>query len=108
MKIVCVQGTSGSGKSYLNYRFNKLTKFVSYDSDDVSSECFFEEYDGSKETKTFWNKFSKRYEKKWKDYMIRLKRKIKKFLLFVGHNHYHLLLQNKMYYGVGLKLLIIQ
>ena len=84
MKIVCVQGSSGSGKSYLNNKFNKLKNFVSYDSDEVSSECFFEEYDGSKETKTFWNKFSKRYEKKWKELYDKAKTQNKEVFIICG------------------------
>lgn len=66
MKIVCIQGNSGSGKSYLNHKLNKLKNVISYDSDDITSQCFFEEYDGSKETKTFWKKVNKRCEKVWK------------------------------------------
>ena len=60
-----------------------------------------------KKLKLFGIEFSKRYEKKWKDLYAKDNKNMKT-LLFVEHNHYHLLLQNKMYYGVGLKLLIIQ
>jgi hypothetical protein len=61
-----------------------------------------------KKLKLFGINLVKDMKRNGKSYMIRLKRKIKKFLLFVEHNHYHLLLQSKMCYGVGLKLLIIQ
>jgi hypothetical protein len=85
MRLICIYGNSGSGKSFLNRKFNSLSNIVSYDSDDIVSKCFFEEYDGSKETKTFWNKVSKRCDKVWKELYIKAEKQKKDIFVICGN-----------------------
>ena len=84
MKVISIFGTSGSGKSFLNNKLKKDSSIVSYDSDDIVSKCFFEEYDGSQETKLFWKKVDKRCEILWKELYEKAMKQNKKFFIICG------------------------
>ena len=86
MKIIIINGPSGSGKSWLGKFLSKKKGIKCYDNDDIISECFYKIYKSNiKYNKNFWKKVYKLSEYKIRNiYVKNLENKKVNLLIFVG------------------------
>lgn len=85
MKLILIDGPSGTGKTTLCNKLNKINNIHCYDSDKITSKCFFKIYEeNNRENKNFWNKVDKLVKKTIYDiYEKHIKDKTK-LLIFSG------------------------
>ena len=85
MKIILIDGPSGSGKTTLCRELNNKKYIKCYDTDDITSNCFFEIYkNNKKENSKFWKQVDKNIHNKVSNIYKKHKKDNTKILIFSG------------------------
>ena len=85
MKIILIDGPSGSGKTTLCRELNNKKYIKCYDTDDITSNCFFEIYkNNKKEDSKFWKQVDKNIHNKVSNIYRKHKKDNTKILIFSG------------------------